>query len=449
MALARWAFWAAIGLFAGSPTAAVSRNGDKAASIEALRARCPTTRNLAPAAFDAPAAEDSSRLDRWQQRIRGTLRADGPPANAEVVLRAFAGASMTQSEPSETATLLWRLPDGGWHFFKADHYPSRQVAPPPPPARLGEEEIEAARHSMTGGILDRQQAHALDALLADPCLEAEPSIVTGTVTMRGGIPTMDPCYDAVAETVEVVRAGRRRVYVQTCHHFLAGELIELALYPRAEGAPPLVPADRSLASIESARRFADEMLRAAYGGKAWANATEAAGEYGFVHRASGFRCAGTQPYEALIFGPGPDDVAVEGARCVRNSSMPVRSGVIQTEWRVARRKAPSDAASRVSGAAEGWFSSHYGSDAHPHIRMASIKAGGLRMARAEVAGEAHTDAREDELTIVVGAEHDGWIVVSSATGSAAAPAAVEAAALREWRHLLETRTAPPGGAGPN
>jgi hypothetical protein len=443
MRLGRWAIWGAVGLIAAFPGATFSRNGDKAVSIEALRARCPTTRNLAPAAFAPPAREDPSRLDQRQQRIRGTLRADGPPPNAQVVLRAFAGASMTQSEPSETATTLWRLPDGSWHFVKADHYPQRMVAPPPPPARVTEEEVEAARHSLTGGALDREQARALDALLADPCLEAEPSIVTGTVSMRGGIPTMDPCYDAVPEAVEVVRAGRRRVYVQTCHHFLAGELIELALYPRAEGDPPLVPANRSLATLEGARRFADEMLRAAYGGSAWINATEAAGGYGFVHRASGFRCAGTEPYEALIFGPGPDDTAVDGARCVRNSSMPARSRVMETEWRVARRKAPSDAARRVRREAEGWFSSHYGSDAHPHIRMGSIKPGGVRMPRAEVAGEAHADAREDELTIVVGAEHDGWIVVSRATGSAAAPAAVEAAAIREWRRVVETRTAAP------
>ena len=123
--------------------------------------------------------------------------------------------------------------------------------------------------------------------------------------------------------------------------------------------------------------------------------------------------------------------------------MPVSSGVISREWRVARPKGRPDVKRRVHEAADDWFSGNYGSAAHPHIRMSSITADGVRMARAEVAGEPHVDARDDELTLVLGAERDGWVVVARATGSATNRAAIEAAALREWHRVFETRVTPP------
>jgi hypothetical protein len=440
----RWpGLWAAFGLLSASPGVAAEQKGGTAESMGALRARCPTTRNLAPEAFAHTAAASVAALDEWQQRIRGNLQAEGPPANAEVVLRAFAGGSMTQSERSETATMLWRLPDGSWHFVAANHYPNRQVSPPPPPARLTGEQVEAARRSIVAGPLDSGQAAALDALLADPCLEAEPSIVAGDIPLRAGLPPMRPCYDAVPQRVEVVRAGRRRVFVQTCLHFLAGELIGLALYPRSEGGPSVMPASQTLASLESARRFGDQVLRASYGGEAWVNVTEAAGGYAFVHRASGFRCDATQPYEIEIYGPGPNEPTGQGGRCLRNTSLPVRGGVIKTEWEVVRGRGGSDVKRRVRDAADDWFSGYHGSAASRRIRMRKARFQGVHMWRGEVSGEPHVDARDDELTIAVGAEHDGWIVVTRATGSAFKPAAVEAAAVREWRRVLETRGAVP------
>jgi hypothetical protein len=392
------------------------------------------------------AAPSAGQIDEWQQRIRGSLRTDGPPANAEVVLRAVVGGSMTQTERSETATMLWRLPDGSWHFLAAEHYPNRLVSPPPPPARLTDEQIEAARRSLSGGPLDGVQATALDALLADPCLDAEPSVVAGALPLLEGVRPMQPCYDAVAHTVELVRAGRRRVYMQACLHFLAGELIGLALSPHSEGEAPVIPASPTLASLESARAYADEVLRAEaeYGSEAWVNATDAAGGYAFIHRETGFRCAATQPAEILVFGPDFEDRAAGGGRCARNAFRTVRGGTILSELRVARRQSPSDVQRRVRVAADDWFSGHYGSEAPRRIGMRTVTIGGVRMSRAEVAGEPNADARDDELTVVLGAEQDGWTVVVRATGSAGDPAAVEAAAAREWRHLLETRAPPQG-----
>jgi hypothetical protein len=439
MRLTWWALLGSAGLLAGSP-------GLAAEPVEKLRARCPTTRNLAPEAFEGEAARSAADLDEWQKRIRGNLGAEAPPPEAEVVLRAFAGGSMTQSERSETATMLWRLPDGSWHFVEANHYPNRMVSPPPPPEVLTEEQIQAARRSIESGPLDRAQAMALDSLLADPCLEAEPSVAAGALPLRAGLPPMGPCFDAVAQTVEVVRAGRRRVYVQTCLRFLAGELIGLALYPRREGeALPGMPTSRPLDSLEGARRFADQVLRASHGGDAWINVTQAAGSYAFAHRASGFTCAATQPYEIEVYGPHPNEPAAEGARCLRNSSMQVRTGVFKTEWQVARRKSGSDVKRRVRSEAEDWFSGYHGSAARPRIRMGRLRVDGVRMWRAEVAGEPNVDARDDELTVALGAEHDGWVVVARATGSATDPAAVEAAAARLWRHVLETRSSPAAG----
>jgi hypothetical protein len=437
-----WAIWGGFALVAAaSGLPAAQPKAGKVESIETLRKRCPTTRNLAPEAFARKAGASAAELDRWEQRIRGSLRAEGPPPNAPVVLRAFAGGSMTQSERSETATLLWRLPDGSWHFVAANHYPNRIVSPPPPPATLTQEQIEAARRSIGGGALDRGQAAALDALLADPCLEAEAEVVAGELPLLHGMPPMGPCYDAVPHTVELVRSGRRKVFVQTCTQFLAGELIGIALSPRQKGTAS-APPSRTLASAESARLFADRVLGAAYGREAWANATDAAGSYVLVHRHSGFRCSGSEPYEVEFFGPRSSDTAVHGASCYRNSSRRVRDGFFKTEWRVVRGKGTAEVRRRVREAADGWFSSYHGSAAPRRIRTGKVKLAGLRMARAEVAGEPKIDARDDELTVVLGAEHDGWILVSRATGSAADPAAVQAAALREWRQAVETRGTP-------
>ena len=435
-----WALWATLGL---SGHLAAEQRGGPAEPIDTLRARCPTTRNLAPAAFAGTAAPSAAQLDEWQQRIRGSLRTDGPPANAEVVLRAVVGGSM--NEQRETATVLWRLPDGSWHFVAVEHYPNRWTIVPPP-AGLTDEQIEAARRSLSGGRLDGAQATALNALLADPCLDAEPSVVAGPLPVLKGVRPMQPCYDAVPHTVELVRAGRRRVYMQTCLHFLASELIGLALSAHADGDAPVIPASRPLASLESARAYADEVLRAEaeHGGEGWVNATDAAGGYAFIHRESGFRCAATRPAEIQVFGPGFDERAAGGGRCVRNWFLTGRGRNITTEWQFARLQSPSDVQRRVRAAADNWFSPVYGREAARSIGMRTATIGGVRMWRAEVAGEPNADARDDELTVVVGAEQDGWTVVVRATGGASDPASVEAAAVREWRHVLETRAPPQG-----
>ena len=439
-----WTLAAAAGALASASAPAAAPEPPGARTVEALRARCPTTRNLAPAAFDREPSATAAELDQRQQRIRGALRAEGPPPEAEVVLRAFAGGSMTQNEPNETATLLWRLPDGRWHFVAAHHYPNRTISPPPPPAILSADEIEAARRAIVRGSLDRGQAAALDALLADPCLEAEPSIAGYGMPLRAGVEPMDPCFDAVPQTVELVRGGRRRVFVQSCRYFLAGELIGLALYPRREGSGAEARPSQTLASPESARRYADQVLQAAHGGEAWINVTDAAGGYAFVHRASGFRCAAREAAEIQIFG-APGNPAADGGRCVRNSFTKVRSGTIASEWEVARRRSAADLRRRVREAADDWFSGHHGSEARRRILMGTARHDGLRMVRAQVAGERRVDARDDELTVVLGAEHDGWVVVARATGSATNPAAVEAAALREWRSVVATRASAPRG----
>lgn len=443
MYLKCWPLWVGVGLLAASGDLAAAPQRSSAASLQELRARCPTTRNLAPAAFADEEAAPAAQFDAWQQRIRGPLQADGPPPGADVVLRAFAGASSTQSEPSETATILWRLPDGSWHFVDADFYPSRAVSPPPPPATLTDEQVERARRAIHGGRLDEAQARALDDLLADPCLDAEPSFVGGMVPLRRGVPPMQPCYDAVLQTVEVVRAGRRRVYAQTCFHFLVGELIPLALYPHGAGEAPVMPPSRTLASLQSARLYADQALHAAYGGEAWVNATEAAGSYAFIHRESGFRCAATEPAEIEVFGPRPDEPGAKGGSCIRNSFLPIRGNTLHTEWRVALRQSPADVRQRVRDTADDWFSGYYGSSAHPTVRMRTVTLGDLQMVRAEVAGEPHADARDDELTVVLGAEHDGWTLVARATGTASRPEAVEAAALRLWHDAVESRVRRP------
>lgn len=434
------------GLLACPAAFSAPRTGDSTNAVEALRARCPTTRNLAPEAFSRTANSTVEELDRWQNRIRGNLQAEAPPGDAEVIIRGFAGGSITQTERSETATVLWRLPDGSWQFVAADYYPDRYKTPPPPPAQLTQDQVETAKRSIVHGRLDRRLAEALNAVLADPCLEAEPSIVVQPLPVRAGVQPMRSCLDAAGHTVEVVRAGRRTVYEQSCRYFLAGELIGLAVYPRAEGSVSVAPPSQALASVESARRFADQVLRTSYGSEVWINATEAAGGYAFVHRASGFRCAATRAYEVQVHDRSFYSTTEDGGRCVREAPIPVRRGdrPIKTEWEVSRLKASSDIERNVLAAADAWFSSYHGSAAPRRVRMSRITINGVRMERAEVARQPHFDARQDELTVVLGAAHDGWVVVATAIGSTSDPAAVEGAAAREWRRAVDERVNPPG-----
>ena len=149
-----------------------------------LRRTCPTTRNLSTFELADPPAPTASKLDEWQSRIRGSLKMGPVPAEARIVLRAFAGSSHTQRDPSETATLVWRMPDGKWHFVSIDHYLRRQS---PPPELDGAVAAAVGPRAMRSGQLASGQSKRLDLLMADPCLEAEPPVISNTVAVRDGV----------------------------------------------------------------------------------------------------------------------------------------------------------------------------------------------------------------------------------------------------------------------
>lgn len=400
-------------------------------AIDELRRKCPTTRNLSDSEFVDPRAPDAAKLDEWQSRIRGPLKVEPVPADARIVLRAFAGASHTQRDPSETATLVWRMPDGAWHFVSIDHY-LRRSAPPPGPE--GTARIVVGPREMRSGRVESGQSSSLDLLMADPCLEAEPPMLSSTVAVRGGVVAPPPCFDGTDQAVEIDRGGRRSVFVHYCPRLLAGELIQLALYPRTQGErPPSETASSTAATPEEARLRGDDMITYYSSGRTWRNVTTTRTTE-LVHRPSGFRCAFDRDPSASVFGtPGWEPESLSG-NCYRHW------GRVQTRT-IVRRPLPGKDLKYVmmdSGpqeVSEAWR-------AKPSLYAISrVKLDGSRVSRAFLTDLPRMDARDEIHSILLGRMIDGWIVVQRTSGPGTSEE-LEKVARREWRELMQTRTRP-------
>lgn len=399
--------------------------------LNELRRTCPTTRNLAVFELADPKPPSAAKLDEWQSRTRGPMKVEPVPANAQIVLRAFAGSSHTQRDPSETATLVWRMPDGKWHFVSIDHYLGRSAPPPMP-----EGSVTAAEgpRAMRSGQVDSGQSKRLDLLMADPCLEAEPPVISSTVAVRDGVVAPPPCFDGTDQVVEINRGARRSVFMHYCPRLLAGELIQLALYPRTEGQRPSTEtSSTTIATPEEARLRGDDMITYYRSGQTWRNVTTTATTE-LVHRPSGFRCAFDRDPSASVFGTPDWDAPSLSGNCY------MHWGRVQTRT-IVRRPLPGkdlkyvmmDAGPQEVG--EAWR-------AKPSLyAISQVKVDGSRVSRAFLTDLPRMDAREEEHSILLGRVIDGWIVVQRTSGPATFEE-LDKVARREWRKLIETRARP-------
>ena len=394
-----------------------------------LRRSCPTTRNLAAAEFDDPQAPDAAKLDAWQTRIRGPLQVQPAPAEAEIVLRGLAGASHTQREPSETATLLWRMPDKRWHFVSIDHYPQRP--PPPPTGQQGAPTAFAPppQREMRSGALDSGQSQRLDRLLADPCLEAEPPMISAMVAVRDGVVAPGPCFDGTDQAVEINRRGRRSVFVHYCPRLLAGELINLALSPRSEAPRPPAQTVPAIATPEAARLQGDAMI-AKHGSEAsWQNVSTA-GSILLQHKPSGWRCSFDQDPWGEVYGAPEWEAASLSGNCYR------RWGRVQTRT-IVRRPLPGKDLKYVMMDAGPQLVSEAWRAQPSRYAISRAKLDGSRVARALLTDLPRMDARDEVHSILLGRVIDGWIVVQATSGPGTLEA-LDAVARREWRKLTRT-----------
>ena len=407
-----------------------------------LRARCPTTRNLAPSEFEDPPAASATDLDAREARIRGPARVDPPPAEATIAMRGSAGLSPTQGDPSETATTVWRMPDGSWHFRRIEHYVRRHPNPPPPqmPA-LSPTQIEAARREVTSGRLDSAQAATLDRLMADPCLEAEPIAIGPTVNVNAGVEVPQPCFDGTWEELEIVRGGRRTAFRQYCHKFLVGEALSVVVYPRVEDverAPR--EANQVIASVEEARRRGDSMIAQYQSQAAWENVTTTRTTE-LRHRPTGFRCAFGWDPSASVFGTPEWEAPSLSANCYTASYARNPQGVgwrrVQTRTIIRRPLPGKDLRYTIMDAAPQHISEAW--RRRPILYdIDQARIDGRRIARAALPDFSRADAREEEFSLVLGIEIDGWIVVQQTSGRDT-KANIERIALKEWRRLMASR----------
>jgi hypothetical protein len=396
-----------------------------------LRRTCPTTRNLSDAEFADPQAPDAAKLDEWQSRIRGSMKVEPVPAEARIVLRAFAGSSHTQRDPSETATLVWRMPDGKWHFVSIDHYLGRSAPPPQPEGTLT---AVLGPRAMRSGQVDGGQSKRLDLLMADSCLEAEPPMISSTVTVRDGVVAPPPCFDGTDQVVEINRDGRRSVFVHYCPKLLAGELIHIAVSPLTEGQRPSSEKPSATnATPEEARLRGDDMITYYRSGQTWLNVTTTRATE-LVHRPSGFRCAFDRDPLASVFGTPEWEAPSLSGNCY------MHWGPVQTRTIVKRPLPGKDLKYVMMDAGPQEVSQAW--RAKPALyAISQVKVDGSRVSRAFLADLPRMDAREEKHSILLGRVIDGWIVVQRTTGPLTFEE-LDKVARREWRKLIETRARP-------
>jgi hypothetical protein len=393
-----------------------------------LRRTCPTTRNLSFSESDDSQAPDAAKLDDWQSRIRGPLKVEPVPAEARIVLRGFAGPSPLQSDPSETATLVWRMPDGKWHFVAIDHYLRR---PPPPPMPEGAPTAAQEPRTMRSGQVDSGQSKRLDLLMADPCLEAEPPVISSMVAVRDGVVAPPPCFDGTDQVVEINRGARRSVFVHYCPRLLAGELINLALSPRTEDPrPPKEKTPAILATPEEARLRGDDMIAHYRSGQTWRNVTTTRTTE-LVHRPSGFRCAFDGDPSASVFGTPEWEAPSLSGNCY------MRWGRVETRTIVRRPLPGKDLKDVMMDAGPQQVSEAW--RAKPSLyAITQAKVDGSRVSRAFLTDLPRMDARDEVHSILLGRVIDGWIVVQCTSGPGTFEA-LDRVARREWRKLVKMR----------
>lgn len=155
----------------------------------------------------------------FHQALRAAHNAAPPP---EAGARILIGWSGGHHEAVSGSLALVRQADGGWRADGVTTYKSLVPTPPGAPPR----ETEVKRPAWS---LSPDDAKALDAMIADPCLEAEPRniiLYSQPYLLDGGKAF---CVGGAITTLEVFDRDRRLVSTQHCGSWgVAGQIVKLA-----------------------------------------------------------------------------------------------------------------------------------------------------------------------------------------------------------------------------
>jgi hypothetical protein len=160
----------------------------------------------------------------FHQTLRAANNASAPPETGARILIGWSGG---HHEAVSGSLALVRQTDGGWRADGLTTYRSHVPSPPSAPPR----ETEVKRPAWS---LSPDDAKALDAMIADPCLEAEPRniiLYSQPYLLDGGKAF---CVGGAITTLEVFERDRRLVSTQHCGSWgVAGQIVDLAF----KGAP--------------------------------------------------------------------------------------------------------------------------------------------------------------------------------------------------------------------
>lgn len=207
--------WRRIGLLAAAASIATGGSGATQApstatpppTVEEARAQCRTLAGDGTGVKRA-GAYAGTRLVALYWRFRDGYRVQGE-RDGTTLLR-LSKATWGGLAGGDTATIAFRDGQGRWRA-------AQMVAG----ART------ATQYSLwRTGALTPETGAALDALLADPCLDREPESIIGKITAPGGA-VIGPCGDAVGSVtyaLEVTVGGRSRMFTRQCRFGLAGAL---------------------------------------------------------------------------------------------------------------------------------------------------------------------------------------------------------------------------------
>jgi len=199
---------------------------DKGTARYPSAAQCPVFGEYDPAALAAagdPAHNQRvANYDTWARERVGEVPVPPEAANAATRIRVrVPGTGMWHMEDYVTA---WKDEAGRWRIARRQINSNAPPPPPePPPYPMPENWQPPAPPSMQErfpllvGPADAATAARLDAYLADPCMNAEPTRFGSSLPRRDGAPWV--CVpDSSAMAGEIVEPGRARLITVACEN---------------------------------------------------------------------------------------------------------------------------------------------------------------------------------------------------------------------------------------
>lgn len=188
--------------------------------------QCPAFAEYDPAALaaagDPVQNERVAHYDTWaRERV---AEVPVPPEAANAATRIRVRVPATGMWHVEDYVAAWKDEGGRWHIARRrieTNQPPPPPVPPPyptpenwqPPAPPSMEE----RFPLLVGLADAATAARLDAYLADPCMNAEPTRFPSLLPRRGNAPWA--CVpDSSAMAGEIIEPGRTRLIAVACEN---------------------------------------------------------------------------------------------------------------------------------------------------------------------------------------------------------------------------------------